>query len=360
MQHTKCLKMAISFNINKTEQSRIAQFDPENIAFGALFTDHMLVADYVDGEWKTPEILPYGKMEFTPALAAIHYGQSIFEGMKAFKSENDDVLMFRPLENFKRFNKSAERMSMPEVPEAIFMQGLEHLLRLDAAWIPKGGDNSLYLRPFMFATDEYLGVRTALNYRFMVIMSPAGSYYSKAPKVKVETEFIRAAPGGVGFAKCAGNYAASLYPAKLAQDQGYTQLLWTDAIEHKYFEESGTMNVVFIKDGKVITPAVSTTILKGTTREALLQIAKDLGYEVEERRVSVEEIIEGLKNGTVTEVFGVGTAVVVSPFSAVGYEGVDLELPEITEKSVSQILKTALNNIRTGKSEDKYGWVWKV
>jgi branched-chain amino acid aminotransferase len=350
----------ISFTITKTEKSRIAQLDPQNIVFGSLFTDHMLVADYINGEWQTPEILPYGKMEFTPALASIHYGQSIFEGMKAFKSESDEVFMFRPLENFKRFNISAERMSMPAVPEEIFMGGLEELLRMDAAWIPKGGDNSLYLRPFMFATDEYLGVRTALNYRFMIIMSPAGSYYSSAPKVKVEKEFIRAAPGGVGFAKCAGNYAASLYPAKLAADQGYTQLLWTDAIEHKYFEESGTMNVVFIKDNKVVTPAVSSTILKGTTREALLQIALDKGYAVEERKVTVDEIIEGIKDGTVTEVFGVGTAVVVSPFSAVGYEGEDLMLPEITENSVSQILKTSLNNIRTGKVEDTYGWVWRV
>lgn len=348
------------FKITETGNSRIGDFDPENIVFGSIFTDHMLIADYSNGQWQTPEIVPYGKMEFTPALSSIHYGQSIFEGMKAFKSEADEVFMFRPLENFKRFNLSAERMSMPAVPQEFFIGGLEELLRLDAAWIPKGGDNSLYLRPFMFATDEYLGVRTALNYRFMIIMSPAGSYYTQAPKVKVEKEFIRAAPGGVGFAKCAGNYAASLYPTKLAADQGYTQLLWTDAIEHKYFEESGTMNVVFVKDGKVVTPALSTTILKGTTREALLQIARDKGYEVEERRVSVEEIIEGLKSGSVTEVFGVGTAVVVSPFSAVGYEGVDLELPAITENSVSQILKTTLNNIRTGKAEDKYGWIWKV
>lgn len=349
-----------NFKITQVEKSRIHQLDPNNIVFGSLFTDHMLVADYINGEWKTPEILPYGKMEFTPALASLHYGQAIFEGMKAFKSDSDEVFMFRPLENFKRFNISAERMSMPAVPEEIFIGGLEELLRLDAAWVPKGGDNSLYLRPFMFSTDEYLGVRTSLNYRFMIIMSPAGSYYSKPPKVKVETEYIRAAPGGVGYAKCAGNYAASLYPAKLAADQGYTQLLWTDAIEHKYFEESGTMNVMFVKDGKIITPAVSTTILKGTTRAALLQIAKDEGYAIEERKVSVEEIINGIKDGSVTEIFGVGTAVVVSPFSAVGYEGVDLELPEITEKSVSQILKTILNDIRTGKIADKYGWVWKV
>lgn len=348
------------FKIKKAENSRIAQLDPNNIVFGSLFTDHMLVADYADGEWQNPQILPYGNLEFSPALSSIHYGQSIFEGMKAFKTDNDQVLMFRPLENFKRFNRSALRMSMPEVPEEIFIGGLERLLRLDGAWVPKGGDNSLYLRPFMFATDEYLGVRTALNYKFVIIMSPAGSYYAKPPRVKVETEFIRAAPGGVGYAKCAGNYAASLYPTKLAAEQGYQQLLWTDALEHKYFEESGTMNVVFVSNGKLITPAVSDTILKGTTREALIILAKDLGYQVEERKVSVEEIIDGLRNGSVTEAFGVGTAVVVSPFAVIGYNGEDFELAEITENSVSQILKTKLNNIRTGKTEDTYGWVWTL
>ncbi len=212
----------------------------------------------------------------------------------------------------------------------------------------------------MFASDVYLGVRPSFNYRFMIIMSPAGKYYSTPPKVKVETEFIRAAPGGVGFAKCAGNYAASLYPAKLAQEQGYTQLLWTDAIEHKYFEESGTMNVMFVKDGKLVTPAVSTTILKGITRDTLLQLAKSMGIEVEERRVLVEEIISGIENGSVTEVFGAGTAVVVSPFAAIGFNGKDYVLPEITESSYSSRLKNALNEIRTGKVADSFGWVWNI
>lgn len=350
----------LNFNITYTTKSRINEFDPENISFGSLFTDHMLVADCINGVWQTPEILPYGEITYNPALASLHYGQSIFEGMKAFKNENDEVLMFRPLENFKRFNISAERMCMAQVPEEIFIGGLEELLRIDAAWVPKGEDNSLYLRPFMFASDVYLGVRPSLNYRFMIIMSPAGKYYSTPPKVKVETEFIRAAPGGVGSAKCAGNYAASLYPAKLAQDQGYTQLLWTDAIEHKYFEESGTMNVMFVKDGKLITPNTSSTILKGITRDTLLQLAKSLGFETEERKISVEEIISGIQSGSVTEVFGAGTAVVVSPFAAIGFEGEDYVLPEITEQSVSSQLKKALNDLRTGKVEDTFGWVWKV
>ncbi|NBA88214.1 branched-chain amino acid aminotransferase [Emticicia sp. CRIBPO] len=350
----------LNFNITYAAASRISEFDPQNISFGSVFTDHMLVADCINGVWQTPEILPYGEIAYNPALASLHYGQSIFEGMKAFKNENDEVLMFRPLENFKRFNISAERMCMAQVPEEIFIGGLEELLRIDAAWVPKGEDNSLYLRPFMFASDVYLGVRPSLNYRFMIIMSPAGKYYSTPPKVKVETEFIRAAPGGVGSAKCAGNYAASLYPAKLAQDQGYTQLLWTDAIEHKYFEESGTMNVMFVKDGKLITPNTSSTILKGITRDTLLQLAKSLGFETEERKISVEEIISGIQSGSVTEVFGAGTAVVVSPFAAIGFEGNDYALPEITEQSVSSQLKKALNDIRTGKVEDTFGWVWKV
>ncbi|MCP9767205.1 branched-chain amino acid aminotransferase [Lacihabitans sp. LS3-19] len=350
----------MNIKIRLTEESRVNQLDPNNIVFGTLFTDHMFVADCVNGVWQTPEIVPYGDIAYNPAFATLHYGQSIFEGMKAFKNEENDVLIFRPLENFKRFNISAERMCMAQVPEEIFIGGLEELLKIDAAWVPKGEDNSLYLRPFMFATDVYLGVRPSLNYRFMIIMSPAGKYYATPPKVKVETEFIRAAPGGVGYAKCAGNYAASLYPAKLAAEQGYTQLLWTDAIEHKYFEESGTMNVMFVKDGKIITPAVSTTILKGITRDTLLKLAQSMGIEIEERRVSVAEIIEGISIGSVTEVFGAGTAVVVSPFAAIGFEGTDYVLPEITENSLSTKLKNALNDIRTGKVEDTFDWVWKV
>jgi branched-chain amino acid aminotransferase len=347
-------------NIRKTEKSRIDQFDPENIVFGTLFTDHMLVADCVNGVWGTPEIIPFGDMAFNPAISSLHYGQSIFEGMKAFKNEADEVLLFRPMDNFKRFNISAERMAMAHVPEEIFIGGLEELLRLDAAWVPKGEDNSLYLRPFMFASDEYLGVRTSLNYRFMIIMSPAGQYYTAPPKVKVETEYIRAAAGGVGYAKCAGNYAASLHPTRLAAQQGYSQLLWTDAVEHKYFEESGTMNVMFVVDGKLVTPTVSSTILKGITRDTLLKIAANMGIEVEERRVSVAEIIAGISDGTVTEIFGAGTAVVVSPFAAIGFEGTDYNLPSISEDSISMKLKNRLVAIRTGATADTFDWVWKL
>jgi branched-chain amino acid aminotransferase len=350
----------VNFDIQRTTKSRLNEFDPENIVFGTQFADHMLVADCIDGEWQTPKILPYGEIAYNPAMASLHYGQSIFEGMKAFKGENGEINMFRPLENFKRFNISAERMCMAQVPEEIFIGGLEELLRIDGAWVPEGEDNSLYLRPFMFASDVYLGVRPSHNYRFMIIMAPAGKYYATPPKVKVETEYIRAAEGGVGFAKCAGNYAASLYPAKLAAEQGYTQLLWTDSKEHKYFEESGTMNVMFVIDGKLVTPKTSTTILKGITRDSLLQIALSKGIEVEERRVSVEEVISGIQDGKVTEIFGAGTAVVISPFAAIGYEGDDYVLPEITKESIALQLKSTLDGIRNGSLADTFDWVWTV
>ncbi len=351
---------AKAFKITQVQQSRVNELNPENIVFGTLFTDHMLVADCIDGVWQTPEILPYGNIAYNPALASLHYGQTIFEGMKAFRNVDNEVVMFRPLENFKRFNLSAERMCMATVPEEIFMDGLIELLKLDAAWVPEGEDNSLYLRPFMFASDVYLGVRPSYNYRFMIIMSPAGKYYATPPKVKIETEYIRAAAGGVGFAKCGGNYAASLYPAKLAQEQGYTQLLWTDSKTHTKFEESGTMNVFFVKNGKLLTPKTSTTILKGITRDSLIKIARDLGYEVSEQDVFVKDIVDGIKNGFVTEVFGAGTAVVVSPFSGVGFEGEDFPLPEINAKSISSLLKEQLDGIRKGKVADAHGWVYKV
>ena len=350
----------LNIDITLTSQSRIDELDIENIVFGKVYTDHMLIADYADGAWQTPQIVPYGDISFGPGMASLHYGQAIFEGMKAFKAENGDVMLFRPEDNFARFNISAERMCMPSIPKDIFIGGLEELMRIDAAWVPRGDDLSLYLRPFMFSTDNYLGVRPSATYRFMIICSPAGRYYSNPPKVKVETEFIRAASGGVGAAKCAGNYAASLKPALLAQQKGYDQLLWTDAAEHKYFEESGTMNVMFVRNGKLITPSLSDTILKGVTRDSVLKIAKHWNIEVEEGRVAVDETIAGIESGAVTEIFGVGTAVVISPFALVGYEGVDYHLPAITEESLSSKIKKYLGDIRTGDAPDPFGWAHVV
>ncbi|MFT4032822.1 MAG: branched-chain amino acid aminotransferase [Siphonobacter sp.] len=350
----------LSIEINPVQESRIAEMDLDNLIFGHTFADHMFVVDFDGKEWVNPRIEPYGDMLFKPALMPLHYGQAIFEGLKAYKSAEGETLIFRPQANAARLNKSAHRLCMAEIPEEIFMQGLTELIRLDEKWIPQRDNYSLYVRPFMFATDEYIGVSPSKTYRFIIFNCPVGAYYSKPVKVKVETEYVRAAPGGTGSAKCAGNYAASLYPAKLAQEQGYDQLIWTDGTEHKYVEEAGTMNFMFVIDGKLVTPAVSDSILDGITRKSIVQIAKDWGMEVEERKVSVAELIEDLKNGKLQEAFGAGTAAVVSPISTIGYEGTDYQLPEIKADSFSSRVKAYLDDIKYGRVEDTHGWIYHV
>jgi branched-chain amino acid aminotransferase len=351
--------MQIEFR--RTDASRIQEVDFNNLPFGKHFSDHMFVADFVDGEWQNQQVVPFDNFTLSPALSSLHYGQSIFEGMKAYKNEAGEVLMFRPLDNLERMNESARRMCMATLPEEVFIGGLEALLRIDADWVPTAPGSSLYIRPYMFATDTFLGVAPSKTYRFCIFTCPVGTYYAKPPKVKIETEYIRAAAGGVGYAKCAGNYAGSMYPTMLAQQAGYDQILWTDAIEHKYFEESGTMNVMFVIDGKVVTPPNSDTILKGITRDSVLQIARHMGVSIEERPVSVEEVINGIESGRVTEVFGAGTAVVVSPFSVIGYQGKDYMLAEHPAgQSIAIKIKNYLTDIRTGKVDDTFGWVYKV
>ncbi len=351
--------MQIEFR--QTEHSRIQEVDFNNLPFGKHFSDHMFVADFVDGQWLNQQVVPFDNFTLSPALSSLHYGQSIFEGMKAYKNDAGEVLMFRPLDNLNRMNESARRMCMATLTEDVFMGGLEALLRIDADWVPTAPGSSLYIRPYMFATDIFLGVAPSKTYRFCIFTCPVGTYYSKPPKVKVETEYIRAAEGGVGYAKCAGNYAGSMYPTMLAQQAGYDQLLWTDAKEHKYFEESGTMNVMFVIDGKLVTPNLSDKILKGITRDSVLQIARSMNIEIEERQVSVEEVINGIESGRLTEAFGAGTAVVVSPFSVIGYQGKDYMLAENpTGTSIALRIKNYMTDIRTGKTDDVFGWVYKV
>ena len=350
----------LHIEIERVSQSRIAEVDFDNLPFAKHHSDHMFVADYANGDWQNLRVVPYQNLSLSPATAALHYGQSIFEGMKAYKNDEGEVLLFRPLDNLRRLNHSAERMCMPTLPEEIFMAGLETLMGLDAAWIPTKEDCALYLRPYMFATDPFIGVRPSDTYSFIIFTSPVGKYYATAPKVKVETQYIRAAEGGVGSAKCAGNYASSLYPAKLAQQQGYDQLIWTDAQHHEFIEESGTMNVMFSIDGKLITPIISDTILNGVTRKSILDIARHWGVPVEERRVSVKEIIEAIEKKTFEAAFGAGTAVVVSPFAVIAHDGIDYELPVLTEDSFAMKAKNFLTDIRTGKVEDPFGWVVKI
>ncbi len=351
----------LQIELRRATTSRIQEVDFNNLPFGKHFSDHQFVTDFVDGEWTNPRVEPFGNFSLSPALSSLHYGQAIFEGMKAHKNAAGEVLLFRPDENAKRLNESARRMCMATLPEEIFIGGLEALLREDANWVPTADGSSLYLRPYMFATDTFLGVAPSKTYRFCIFTCPVGVYYTKPLRVKIETEYIRAAAGGVGAAKCAGNYGGSMYPTMLAQQAGYDQLLWTDARDHAYFEESGTMNVMFVLDGKLVTPAVNDTILRGITRDSLVQIANRLDIDVEERRVSVEEVMSGIETGRLTEAFGVGTAVVVSPMSVIGYNGDDYILPEIApEKSVALKLKNYLSDLRTGQIDDEFGWVWTV
>lgn len=348
-------------SVEKCKTSRLPEVDFDHIPFGKVFSDHMLVADYRDGEWQEPTIMPFGHLTMHPAMMALHYGQSIFEGLKAYKNGDGDAVLFRPEENFKRFNKSAERMCMAPVPEEIWLDGLYQLVKLDQNWIPTNSGSSLYIRPFMFATDEYVGIKPSDQYRFIIFTSPVGAYYSEPVSVKIEEHYVRAAAGGIGSAKAAANYGASLYPNKLAMEQGFRQLIWTDAKEHKYIEESGTMNVFFIIDGKIVTPSTDRdTILKGITRKSVIQLARDKGLEVEERPILVEEVVNAAKQGKLQDAFGAGTAATIAHISKIGYRDEIIDLPPVSERRVSNDLLKSLDEIRLGKVEDPYGWVVKL
>ncbi len=351
------LKIATS----RVSESRLAKVDLSNIPFGKVYTDHMFMADYRDGEWKHLRILPYGYMPISPATPALHYGQSIFEGMKAYPSKKGkEALVFRPLDNWKRMNISAERMCMPAIPEELFMESLSALIDLDRAWIPETEGSSLYIRPFMFSADEYIGIRPSLDFTFMIILSPVGPYYSTPVKVKIETHYTRAVEGGTGFAKAGGNYGGAIYPAKLAQDQGYHQLIWTDGKTHEYVEESGTMNVMFVIDNVLVTPALSDSILAGITRKSVLELARHWGMQVEERKISVKELVTALEQDKVQEAFGAGTAATIAHIELIGHEGKNYVLPSIEKRQFSNKVYAELESIKRGKSPDPFGWIYRI
>lgn len=347
--------------IQKTERSKLPDVDFNNIVFGNQFSDHMFTADYKNGEWSNLKITPYEPISLSPACAAIHYGQSVFEGMKAYKNEQGEIFLFRPEQNAKRINISANRLCMPSIPEELFMDALQQLIEVDADWIPSVEGCSLYIRPFIFASEQLLGVRPASEYKFIIFTSPVGAYYNKPLNVKIETEYSRACEGGVGYAKAAGNYAAALYPAKLGQDQGYDQLIWTDAKEHKYIEESGTMNIMFLIGNKLITPYIDLkTTLAGITRDSILTLAKDKGIEVEERRVSIKEVINAAKDGSLKDVFGTGTAATIAQVASITYNEERYELPPISERSLSNELAQEIQDIKRGRIADTHDWIYKV
>ena len=347
-------------HVQKVETSKLLELSLENIPFGKYFTDHMLEADYEDGEWKNIEIKPYQPLLLDPSTAALHYGQAIFEGVKAYKDSNGDAFIFRPYENYKRFNISATRMQMPEVPEEIFMDGMKMLVNLDKSWIPTQEDHSLYIRPFMFSNDPIIGVKPSEKYKFMIILSPTGPYYNKPMRIYVEEKYSRAAPGGIGFAKAAGNYGASMLATAEAKEIGYDQVLWTDAIEHKYVQEIGTMNVFFIIGNKAWTPDLSTgTILSGVTRDSAITILHEMGYEVVESLISIDQLTDAYAKGELHEVFGTGTAATISTIRELRYKDYVMEF-DVDNNKVAPELKKRLNDIRNGKVEDTNGWMYKV
>lgn len=351
---------APDMNVTKVERSKLNDLNLENIPFGKYFTDHMLEADYENGEWKNLEIKPYQPLVLEPSLSALHYGQAIFEGIKAYRSDNGDVSIFRPFDNYRRFNKSAERMNMPEVPEEIFIEGLRQLVELDKNWIPARKDHSLYIRPVMFSTDTMLGVKPSDSYKFLILLSPTGPYYAAPMKIAVEEKYTRAAPGGVGFSKNAGNYGGSMRAATEAKKQGYDQVLWTDAFEHKWLQEVGMMNVFFIINGLVITPSLEEgTILAGVTRDSAITLLKEMGYTVDERKISIDELTEAYRKGQLEEVFGTGTAATIAMIKELKYRDEIMHFDTEKFKAANE-LRTKMNDIKEGRAEDKYGWLLKV
>jgi len=348
-----------SIKITKTKNSKLQKTDFENLGFGKVFSDHMLICDYKNGSWGEPEIVPFQPMSLMPSAKIFHYGQSIFEGMKAYKDNASNTWLFRPVENYIRLNKSAKRLAIPEIPKNIFFDGLKELLKIDNDWIPNLDGCSLYIRPIVFATGEGFHASPADSYRFLIATAPSGPYFSGQVKVLIEEKYSRSANGGVGFAKAGGNYAGQFYPTQLAIEKGYNQVIWTDDNTHEYIEEAGAMNIFVRINDTLITGPTSDRILDGVTRKSIIDIANKEGIPVEIRKFKVSEIIEASKNNTLKEMFGAGTAAVISPISVFGFRNKDYKLPEI-ENSYATTLKKLITDIQTNKTNDKFGWRFLV
>ena len=346
--------------LSKVKSSKISKVDFSDLGFCKYYTDHMFVCEYENNDWKNFRIIPFQDLNLSPACTTLHYGQTIFEGLKAYKNEKDEILIFRPDKNAKRFNSIAERMCMPSLPEKYFINSIEELLKIEKDWIPKGEENSLYIRPLMFAIDPYIGIKPADKYLFIIICGLAGGYYSEPVNVKIETEYTRAVKGGVGYAKTAANYAAALYPAVQAQKEGFHQLIWTDGKEHNFVEESGTMNLFFVIDNKLITPPLGDTVLDGVTRDSIISVCPELDIDIEIRKISVKEIIDALGNGSMTEAFGAGTAATIAPIKTIAFQSKKYNLPENNKISFSKKILDYLNNLKFGKIDDKFNWVNKL
>lgn len=345
--------------VEKTAHSRIAEIDFENLPFGKIYTDHMFICTYRNGSWQDPRVMPYQAISLDPSAKVFHYGQTVFEGMKAYKDEEGRVWLFRPEQNQKRLNISAKRLAIPEVPKAVFMEGLKTLIRTDQDWIPRSAGSSLYVRPFIFASGNGFHASPADEYTFIIACSPSGSYFSGKVSVRIEETYARAANGGVGYAKAGGNYAGQFYPTSLAVADGFQQVIWTDDNTHEYIEEAGAMNI-FVRIGDtLLTSPTSDRILDGITRKSILQLAESEGIPTEVRKIRVEELVEAAEAGTLKELFGAGTAAVVSPISSFGYKGMLYELPEV-EESYASHFKKRITDIQYNKSDDPFGWRYPV
>ncbi len=342
--------------VEKTTHATLHQVDWNDLPFGKYVSDHMFICRYKAGEWQEPKVQPFQNLSLAPTALALHYGQSVFEGMKAFRMHDGAINIFRIEKHHERLNASLRRMCMPSIPYGLFAAALQQLVRVDEAWVPEGEDVALYLRPLVFASEAKFGVKISDEYLFLVITGPVHTLYQKPIRIKAERHYIRAAKGGTGFAKCAGNYGGAFYATQKAKEEGFDNILWLDACGHEYVEESGTMNLLFVVDGKLVTPPVSDTILNGVTRDCLLQLAAGMGIPVEERPVGISEIVDGLQGGRLTEAFGAGTAAVVAPVSTIGIDDQLYELPTYNEDNVMFRLKKALEDLRSGRTEDRFGW----
>lgn len=365
MQLRKTVEMiktsSCNIEVEKADSTKINEVDFSNLTFGKVFTDYMFICDFENGKWQQPKVIPYQPMIIDPSARVFHYGQAVFEGMKAYKDDNDKIWLFRPVDNFNRINISAKRLAMPEFPEDYFFEGLKTLLHLDKDWIEKGVGNSLYIRPFVIATEPAISASPSNQYRFMIICSPVKAYYSDEVRVLVSENYSRAVDGGVGFAKAAGNYAAQFYPTDLANKKGFQQIIWTDSNTHEYLEECGTMNVFFRINDTLITAPTSDRILDGVTRKSIIQLAKDNNIDCEVRRVSITEIKEVARKGTLKEIFGAGTAAVINPILGFEHTGEAFELPVLNkEDSYASFFKTEILNIQHNLTNDPYGWRYEV
>lgn len=353
------MTMTTDIKITRVKESKFKTIDLDNVSFGTVYTDHMFSCDFKDGEWQQPEITPYQPLQLDPSARVFHYGQAVFEGMKAYKDEQDDVWVFRPEQNWERICFSSKRLAIPEVPKEVFMEGLNTLLNIDSEWVIPGIGNSLYIRPFVFATQAGVSAAPAEEYKFMIICTPVQAYYKGGEvKVKISDHYSRAANGGVGATKAAGNYAAQFYPTKKANEEGYQQIIWTNST-HEYLEEAGTMNVFFRVGDTLLTAPTDDRILNGITRKSIIALAEKEGITVEVRKVSVTEIIDAAKSGTLKEVFGTGTAAVIVPITGVGYKDDHYDLPKL-DNAYSTKLKSMLLDIQYNVTEDNFGWTQKI